>query len=188
MNVLEAISNRRSIRKFQNHPIPDEMIKTILENATKAPSSKNRQPWEFIVTQNVNKKELVISLNKSLNFFKRFGFKTGSIKKSIECIDSAPSVIFIFRSNNESSFLNRIINDFSNIQSIGSAIQNMLLTAEEKGIGSLWICDVLFFENKIKQYFQCKGKLIAAIAFGYPDESPNQRPRKNWIEKTKWYK
>ena len=49
MDVIEAILNRKSIRYFKPHTIPQEEVKLLLECARFAPSASNRQPWEFLV-------------------------------------------------------------------------------------------------------------------------------------------
>ena len=49
MKAIDAILNRRSIRKFKDKPIPREIIEKVLISGMSAPSSKNRQPWKFIV-------------------------------------------------------------------------------------------------------------------------------------------
>ena len=49
MDIVEAIKNRKSIRKFKSDPIPHEVIKDLLEIAGHAPSALNTQPWEFTV-------------------------------------------------------------------------------------------------------------------------------------------
>ena len=49
MDVIEAIKTRKSIRGYKPDPVPKEVIKEILEAATRAPSSMNVQPWSFIV-------------------------------------------------------------------------------------------------------------------------------------------
>ena len=66
MNTLEAIAARRSIRKFKDQPLPDEMIKTILKAATQAPSGKNRQPWRFVVVQGERRAEMVRILREGV--------------------------------------------------------------------------------------------------------------------------
>lgn len=48
--MQEAIKNRRSIRKYKDTPVSREQIVEILHAGMLAPSSKNRQPWKFIVT------------------------------------------------------------------------------------------------------------------------------------------
>lgn len=59
METINAINERRSIRKFQDKMIPEEVIEELLELSTKAPSGKNRQPWRFVVLQDKAKDELV---------------------------------------------------------------------------------------------------------------------------------
>lgn len=49
MEILEAIHTRRSIRKYTDRPIPEELITEILRAAMSAPSAVNAQPWVFIV-------------------------------------------------------------------------------------------------------------------------------------------
>ena len=49
MDVVEAILTRRSVRKYQARPVPEEQIKRLLEAAMAAPSAGNSQPWHFIV-------------------------------------------------------------------------------------------------------------------------------------------
>jgi len=49
MEVLEAIHTRRSIRKFQSQPVPDELVTVFLAAAMSAPSAGNQQPWQFVV-------------------------------------------------------------------------------------------------------------------------------------------
>lgn len=47
MNFFDVINTRRSIRRFTDSIVPDEVIQNALDAATKAPNSSNLQPWEF---------------------------------------------------------------------------------------------------------------------------------------------
>jgi nitroreductase len=49
VNIIEAISTRKSIRDFTADPVPQHILKKILEIASRAPSAENSQPWEFTV-------------------------------------------------------------------------------------------------------------------------------------------
>ncbi len=49
MDAFEAINTRRSIRKYQDRPVPEEHIQKMLSAAMMAPSAMNSQPWHFIV-------------------------------------------------------------------------------------------------------------------------------------------
>jgi nitroreductase len=57
--MISAIYNRRSIRKFLNTPILKQDIVEIIQSGIKAPSSKNRQPWKFVVMQGREKEEML---------------------------------------------------------------------------------------------------------------------------------
>ena len=52
MNIREAIYNRRSVRKFKDQIISDEIIDELLKDAMAAPSACNKRPWEFYVIKN----------------------------------------------------------------------------------------------------------------------------------------
>jgi nitroreductase len=49
MDALEAIETRRSVRRYTNQEITDEIVQQLLTSAMSAPSSANEQPWEFVV-------------------------------------------------------------------------------------------------------------------------------------------
>jgi nitroreductase len=51
METMEAISRRRSIRRFTDAPVPRELVEKVLAAEILAPSAKNRQPWRFIVLE-----------------------------------------------------------------------------------------------------------------------------------------
>ena len=57
--MISAIYDRRSIRKFTDRPISQEDITDIIQSGIKAPSSKNRQPWKYIVVQGNAKEEML---------------------------------------------------------------------------------------------------------------------------------
>lgn len=51
MDVLQAIQNKRAVRSFQQRPLPEDAIRTILNAGRRAQSSKNTQPWQFVAVQ-----------------------------------------------------------------------------------------------------------------------------------------
>ncbi|MBD3405329.1 MAG: nitroreductase family protein [Candidatus Lokiarchaeota archaeon] len=57
MNVLEAIRNRRSIRKYLSKPVEREKLEAILEAGRWAPSASNKQPWHFVVVTKEEKRK-----------------------------------------------------------------------------------------------------------------------------------
>ena len=73
------------------------------------------------------------------------------------------------------------------IQSVSAAIQNMLLKAQDLDIGSLWICDILYIEKTVMKYVDTTDQLIAALTFGYSDESPKSRAKLTVDDVTTWH-
>lgn len=64
--MLSAIQNRRSIRRFSDRPVPRELVEEVLLAGTQAPSSKNRQPWRFIVAAGEEKERLLTAMARGL--------------------------------------------------------------------------------------------------------------------------
>ncbi|GAB6100499.1 nitroreductase family protein [Halanaerocella petrolearia] len=186
MDTLKAITKRRSIRKFQDRDISKEMIQELLELAIQAPSGKNRQPWRFIVLRDKSKRELVRIMNEKVKFLKKKNLSIGSSELSINAISEASAVILVFNpffKDKESINHNRLLMD---TQSIGAAIQTMILAAEDMGLATLWICDVFYSKKEICSWLNRKEGLIAAVAIGYANQSPFPRPRKDLNEVVEW--
>jgi nitroreductase len=51
MNVGEAIRTKRAVRQFRDEPVPEEMVRAILNAGRRSQSSKNTQPWQFIAVR-----------------------------------------------------------------------------------------------------------------------------------------
>jgi nitroreductase len=49
MEFKEVIKNRKSIRSFEEKPVPKRILKELIKDATKAPSTQNSQPWSFYI-------------------------------------------------------------------------------------------------------------------------------------------
>jgi len=197
MDVFGAISERRSIRKFSAGEIPREHIDKILLAGTEAPSAKNRQPWKFIVVTEKDRAAMLQEMKRGIDNTKinggllpGFTQYIGGAEHTMAIMGQAPVTVFIF--NTEENYLwddadvQQKLFDIANIQSIGAAIQNMLLAATGLGIGSLWICDVFFAYKEICGWLGEENQMIAAVSFGYPDESPGPRPRKGIGDITVW--
>ena len=190
MDDMQAINNRRSIRRFRQDKLSKDLIYTILEAGIKAPSGKNRQPWEFVVVTGDKRIEMVQIMRKGIQAFKAQYGNVGSAEYSAKIMEQAPVTIFIFNPYGVHPGQEKTVEhqffEIVDIQSVGAAIQNMILTAESLGIGSLWICDVFFAYEELCKWLKKDCQMVAALALGYPDEKPPMRPRKNIDEVTEW--
>ena len=197
--MINAIYERRSIRKFQDKPISEEDIIDILQCGIKAPSSKNRQPWKYIVVQGKAKEEMLRAFREGIireemkdALLPQSKQYINGAKYTVEIMEQAPVVIFAINPLGKGVLAEvtpeERIYEVCNIQSISASIQNMLLAATHKGIGSLWICDIYFAYSELCEWLNTEGELLAAVAFGYPDESPKERPRKKIEDVVEWRK
>jgi nitroreductase len=182
MNTLETIAARRSIRKFKDLPIEEEKLHAILLAATQAPSGKNRQPWRFVVVKGDKRTEMVRIMREGIANSKSRGDETGSSAWTVKVMEQAPLTVFVFNPQGlrpwQAHSTGQMFDDVVDIQSIGASIQNMLLAAQDQGIGSLWICDVFYAYEELCAWLGEQGEMIAAVALGYPDEQPAARARK----------
>lgn len=190
LKVLSAIRNRRSIRKFKSDPIPESILHQILQAALMAPSGKNRQPWKFYVVQGEKRNEMIDHMHAGISRLESAGYDTGSAKYTLKVMEQAPVTVFVYNPGGlppwETHSIDETISDIVDIQSIGAAIQNMLLTAEELGLGSLWICDVFSAYEELSTWLGERSEMIAAVSFGVADEHPIARKRKSFDEVVQW--
>jgi len=181
MDVLHAIQSRRSIRRFKADPLAQESIEAILDAARLAPSGKNRQPWRFVVVRGDEREKMSVCLQEGLRHSKEKGYPTGSAENTFRIMREAPVTVFIFSPSDtapwEEQSIGERIGRIVDIQSIGGAIENMLLRAQELGIGSLWICDTFSAYVELCAWLGRDSLLVAAVSLGYPDEAPAARPR-----------
>lgn len=186
MNTLDAIAARRSIRKFKATPIPEPVLETILCAGIQAPSGKNKQPWKFIVVKGDKRAEMCRVMRAGMDETKAQGEGTGSAEWTLKVMEQAPVTVFVFNPEGRKPWephnIGQMFEDVVDIQSIGAAIQNMLLAAQDQGVGSLWICDVFFAYLPLCDWLGEPGEMIAAVSLGYADESPIARSRKPYNE------
>jgi len=190
MNTLEAIAQRRSIRKFKDTLISDETVVKILQAATQAPSGKNRQPWRFVVVRQDKRAEMIRIMREAIESVKARGEDIGSSEWTTNTMEQAPVTIFVFNAHAEdahriSTLLDAMWN-IVDVQSVGASIQNMLLAAQDLGIGTLWMCDVFYAYDELCSWLGQTHQMIAAVSLGYADEKPKARPRKPVSEVTEW--
>lgn len=193
---MNKIENRRSIRKFKAQSVSKEQLTSIIEAGILAPSSKNRQPWHFIVVTGISKEAALLAMERGLQREKRRPFLPDSAdflfdaEHTLKVMRQAPALIFVVNTLGmdlrKPLSVDERVYEICNTQSIGAAIENMSLAAVELGLGSLWICNTFFAFEELTNELHTGGTLYAALAIGYPDEAPLPRPRKNVDEVTEW--
>lgn len=195
--MIDAILNRRSIRNYQSTPVSREWIEEVLQAGVLAPSSKNRQPWKFVVVSGEAKKEMLNAMRLGLIRERGEDAMLPNSRQhldgaayTLKIMEQAPVVILVVNTlgidlRQPITAEDRVY-EICNAQSIGAAMENMTLAATELGLGSLWICDTFFAHRELCEWLSADGELIAAMALGYADEHPAPRPRKAFADAVEW--
>lgn len=186
------IEKRRSIRKYRSDSVEIEKIEAVLVAALQAPSPKNRQPWRFIVITDQNeKKRLVSSMKAHIRKIAEEKKNRKDISASFETLDiieEAPVFILVCYKYGTAEYHDDDIRwkmtakdlEVVELQAIGAAVENMLLKAEELGLGSLWCADILYAYDIVAQY--SSDIVISGVCLGYKDEMPSARKRNSILE------
>ncbi len=156
MNLYELIIARRTIRQFKPVPVPRGNLEKMVHAARLAPSASNLQPLEFIV---VDEEELRTQLFPCLRWA---AYITPEGNPELGHEPMAYIVILI----------NTLVKKQGFEYDAGAAIENMILTALEQGVGSCWLLSVE--REKIQKILEIPAshKIDSVLALGYPDEEP----------------
>ncbi len=161
MDVITAIKNRRSIRKYKNKELSADLLAEILEAARLAPSGANKQSWHLVVVTDKDRRKALVPICKEQKF-------VGECSAFIAGVDeSAQKWVRV---------------------DLAIAMEHIALAAVEKGLGTCWIG--AFDQEKMNSFLGiAKGfNVTVGMALGYPDESPEARPRKELKELVHWNK
>ncbi|WP_040214176.1 nitroreductase family protein [Clostridium polynesiense] len=159
MDVLSAIKERRSIRKFSSKPVEKEKLNKVLEAGRLAPSARNTQPWRFIV---VDDKELIQRLYHA--------------SQDQHQVLEAPIALVVCTEG-----LNRTMmcGQPSHTVDASIALSFMMLEAQEQGLGTCWLG--MFDPNMVRAILDIpEDVMVMAITpLGYAEEIPEHRSRKS---------
>ncbi|HHW13418.1 MAG TPA: nitroreductase family protein [Firmicutes bacterium] len=162
-DVIDAIRERRSVRRYQARPIPDATLGRLLECAVLAPSAGNVQAWHFYVVKDEKRRQAVAAASHHQLF-----------------VAQAPVVLVVCAD------LPRMANRYGErgtglyvFQDTAAAVQNILLAATAFGLATCWVGS--FDEQAVAEAVGADPAVLrpmAVIPVGYPAEEPAQRPRR----------
>lgn len=159
MDVFEAITERKSIRKYKDIEVEDEKLQKILESARIAPSAANRQEWKFLVVKNQETRNKLVEAANGQKF-----------------VAEAPITIVACSTESE-----RIMpcGQHAYTVDLSIAVSFMMLEATELSLGTCWLG--AYDEEKIKEILGIPEEIRVPAMFtlGYSDENPAPRPRKD---------
>lgn len=140
MDTFDAVRTVLATRQFRDTPIPDDVVREIIEAAHLTASASNKQPWHFIVVQNKD-------------MLKQFG----QVAKTGPYIPQAPLAIVVVTEQNPLA-----------LSDASRAIQSMILTAWSRGVASNWVG--FHGLDAVKPLLGIPDDLdvLAIVPFGYP--------------------
>ncbi len=144
MDVFEAVQQRRSIRAYQDKPVPREALEKILEAGRLAPSARNFEPWHFIAVTDAKKRRAL-----SKGGFAKFLAEVPLVIVSCGDYKASPSWYAV---------------------DVALALENMILTATNEGLGTC--CVISFKEKEVKTLLKIPEnfRVLVLLAVGYSRE------------------
>jgi nitroreductase len=115
METLTAIQTRRSIRKYQDRPVPDALVEKLLAAAMSAPSARNGQPWHFVV---IDDRSILAEIAR--------------LCPNAKMAEHAPLAILVAGDLDLEGSPGYWVVDCA------AAVQNLLLAAHALGLGAVW--------------------------------------------------
>ena len=180
LTVMEAIQQRRSIRKFKADPVPDELINQMLEAARLAPSGTNRQPWRFQIIKDQALKERV---------FKDTTFGAKPVLEAPVVIVCGSELLTFVKGHKlappGSEYFSADSEDWEAIKEFlpdahlytGIAVEHMVLAGTALGLGTCWFQRIRYGQIAKILGWPRHIVVLTLLLVGYPDEDPPPRPR-----------
>ena len=169
MDAIEAILGRRSIRKYGQGDVSEEVVRQLLEAAMSAPSAGNEQPWQFVVLR----ERRILDAIPEIHPYSRM-------------LTQAPLGILIC-----GDLSLEVYKDFW-VQDCSAATQNMLLAAHSLGLGAVWL-GIYPMEERvtgIRKMLSLPDHVVplAIVSVGWPSEEkpPASRYKSESVHYNGW--
>ena len=168
-DLMEIILSRRSIRRYQEKDIPDEVLNNVLEAARWAPSWANTQAWEFVVVKDRSIKEQIQATVNNRN-------------PSYLALVNAPVLLVVCGQLKKSGYYNdQYPTKFGSewfMYALGLATENLCLAAHDSGLGTVIVG--LFDHDRVGEVIKLPAnhEVLVLIPLGYPDQEPKPPKRR----------
>jgi nitroreductase len=164
LDVMEAVRTRRSIRRYQRRPVPEDVLRQVLNSARLAPSANNSQPWRIVVVRDDETKAKLATASHGQKFM--------ATAPLVLVACGVPDEAFEFAGGYMSS----------HVIDVSIALDHLTLAAHSLGLGTCWIA--WFDEDKVRRLLGIPEdvRVVAMTPVGYPDEAPERTPRRNLEE------
>jgi nitroreductase len=187
MDTFDAIKTRRSIGKVKEEPVPKMYIEKIIEAAIYAPNHYMTEPWRFFVMMGVGRKKLG-NILEEIARAENSSLEQEELERKAEKARNnplrAPVIIAV---GVEPSDKKNVV-EIEEFAAVHSAVQNMLLTAHNLGLGAIWRTGAVAYHNKVKNFFGLseRGSIVGFVYIGYPDMDKKTPKKRGFESFTVW--
>lgn len=190
IGLFEAMYTQRAIRRLRPDPVPENLLRRVLEAATKAPSGGNRQPWNFLVVRDAGLRKAIAGYYRQA-WDRTYGALLPSAleqqdeatKRNLrgaqhlaEHMAEVPVLVFACLRNAPPPGGENVSSHYG---SIFPAVQNLLLAARGLGLGASLTTLHKLYEPRVKELLgvPAEVELVALVPLGYPEGryGPNRR-------------
>ena len=184
MNVIDAITGRRSIKKFQDRAVTREEIETLLAAAVLAPNHHLTQPWRFYVLGPEARRRYGLALGdrkarkltdpEAANAVRE---KTAAEYRSFPALIAVAMVVHESPETREEDYA-----------AVMQAVGNMMLAAVDRGLGSHVRTGAVMDDPAARAAVGVRDgeRIVALLSVGVPAEVPSAKPRRSAAETTTW--
>ncbi len=188
--ATKFLRTRRSVRRFADKPVTDDLLMRLIETATWAPSAHHRQPWRFVVlrSEQARQKVAIEMGNQYQNDMQSDGLSDAQVaaqfERSRERLMTAPAAAMlcldVTQGDDYPDEKRRRAEHLMGVQSVALAGLQLLLAAHAQGLGGVWTCGPLFAPEAARRALGLpkSWEPQALIFIGYPEITPPPRPRK----------
>jgi len=173
MGVYELLMNRKSVRNFDGRPIADDVIARLVEVANRAPTGGNIQPWSFLLVQDARARADLAAIVGNQPWVKRAPLSI------IFCLDFLR--LKRWAELSDAKFLGELsLSHFLiGYADIMCAAQNVVVLAEDLGLGSVYIGTVQSTADEVRARFEIPTYVFPAmlLSVGYPKSTPVAAPK-----------
>jgi F420 biosynthesis protein FbiB-like protein len=188
VEFFAALRGRRSIRRFAERPVPRALLDELISAACLAPAPHHSRPWRFVVVGTEARGHLAEAMGaRWRRDLEADGVPEARIAallaRSRAQIRDAPALLLAclvsegLRAWPDEA--RRQAEWLMAVQSMGAALQNLMLAAHARGLGSFWISAPLFCPEAVQEALDLPQEYVAQalIAFGYPHREASPPPR-----------
>jgi len=179
MDFFEAVSNRRSVRRYSETPVEKEKLEAVFEAVRQSPTWSNRQCPRFVLVRDPADRARLSELSYVEALMAPMGYKANPSQKALA---EAPVVVVACADPSESG---QVRGQDYYLVDTGIAAQTLMLAASALGLASVFVG--IYDEGKVKALLSIPEgvRVVGLFPIGYPlDETRKDRPRRKPLAET----